>query len=83
MGALRERMTTKSGETHQRALLYEFFHPQSRRPPTALGRTTWSEVTDVQAQRFGAEHEHAHAGQVFAGQAGDPFAGGRVVEHGS
>ena len=33
MGALRERMTTKSEATHRRALLYEIFHPQSRRLP--------------------------------------------------
>src|SRR5687768_349529 len=32
MRALREQMTTKSGWTYQRALLYEIFHPQSRRP---------------------------------------------------
>ena len=37
MGTLREQRTSESGQTHQRPLFYEIFHPLSRRPPGADG----------------------------------------------
>src|SRR5262245_29204372 len=38
---LRERMTTKSGATHQRAPLYAFFHRLSRRSPPRMSLQIW------------------------------------------
>ena len=47
MGALRERMTTNSGDTHRKAPLYRIFHPLSRRLPVGPDESASSLIPSI------------------------------------
>src|SRR3954451_5928767 len=74
MNALREQMTTKSGVIHRKALLYEIFHPQSRRLPTVTGfeREGWpfrAFDDSLPRTKKGVPGETGHAPGMDAGEA--------------